>query len=327
MKKLAFVFLSLCVILLSFYSYKLLNEISARNVYNEGVNPSETSEIEGDNLVDKKAMIENEDLELILDNLKNQKGHNLILANKWNPLDEDFEPVPIKDAAGDVPSTKDKMLLQEEAYDAVISLFEEANKEGLEGLWVVSGYRPYSYQSQLFNAKVNSFSSQYDLETAKVKASEIVAIPGTSEHQTGLAIDFSSSELLRTSDPLVEAFKDTAQGQWLYNNSWKFGFVLRYSSDKKEITGIISEPWHFRYVGIPHAQYMTYNNLCLEEYIDYIKAEKEFIFEDFFGNKYLIGYVQKENHDILLNEEFSLEKVINVSEIAEDEYIVTLKLY
>ena len=98
---------------------------------------------------------------------------------------------------------------------------------------MVSGYRPYSYQSQLYNAKVNAFSSQYDLETAKEKASEIVAIPGTSEHQTGLAIDFSSAELLKTADPLVEEFKNTPQGEWLYNNSWKYGFVLRYLPEKR----------------------------------------------------------------------------------------------
>lgn len=333
MKKIAFVFLSLSVILLSMYSYKLLNEISARNVYHEEDSTGKISKTEGNNetegeqVVDRKTkIIEDSDLEAVFDFFRRQKDHSLILVNKWNLLSENYQPTDIKDAAGIVPSTKEQMLLQKEAYEALITMFNGAKNEGIEGLFVVSGYRPYSYQSQLYNAKVNAFSSQYDLETAKEKASEIVAIPGTSEHQTGLAIDFSSAELLKTADPLVEEFKNTPQGEWLYNNSWKYGFVLRYLPEKKEITGIISEPWHFRYVGIPHAQYMTLNHLCLEEYIEHVKEEKVVIFEDYFGNKYLIGFVQKENHDILLSEEFSLEKVMNVSEIGEEEYIITLKL-
>lgn len=325
MKKIGFVFLSMSVILLAFYSYRLMDDISKKNVYNEVDTEDVISENEGESSVDNSYYIL-EDLDLIFEELYKNKEQNLILANKGNLLDENYEPIPIRDAAGDIPSTKEQMLLQEEAYKAVIDLFEGASSAGIDKLWAVSGYRTYSYQNQLFNNKVNSFSGQYDLETAKEMASEIVAIPGTSEHQTGLAIDFSSSELLQTSDPLVEDFKYTPEGEWLYNNAWKHGFILRYLPEKKDITGIISEPWHFRYVGKPHAEYMTVNKLCLEEYITYIKENKEIDFKDHNGANYKIGYVQKENHDILLSDVFSMEKVINVSEIGEDEYIITLKL-
>lgn len=332
-KKLAFVFVFISVILVAIYSYRLKNDDS-KNAFNhtdqrveisdtEGGEAMDTSPIDG-RLVEYDGDAKEEiDVDSIFEELEIQKTDQLILVNKWNTLSEHYEPSTLVNIVNDVPSSKNEILLQESAYKAVIDLFRDANNDGITGLRAVSGYRPYSYQSQLYNAKVNYYSSEYDLETAKLKASEVVAIPGTSEHQTGLALDVSSLELLNTADPLVEEFKNTPEGQWLYNNSWKYGFVLRYLPEKKDITGIISEPWHFRYVGIPHAEYMTEKNLSVEEYINYIKEEKMIIFEDFNGNKYQIYYVQKGNHDILQDDVFDSEKFVNVSEIGEDEYIIT----
>ncbi|WP_341877103.1 M15 family metallopeptidase [Defluviitalea saccharophila] len=336
-KKLAFVFALISIILVSIYSYRLKNDAVSKNTFNEieqnveisnteGGEEMDTSPIDG-RLVEYDENIQEEiDIDLIFEELESRKTDQLILVNKWNTLSENYEPETLINIVKDIPSSKSELWLQESAYQAVKELFDAANSEGLTGLRAVSGYRPYSYQNQLYNAKVNSFSNQYDLETARMKASEVVAIPGTSEHQTGLALDMSSLELLRTADPLVEEFKNTPEGQWLYNNSWKYGFVLRYLPEKKDITGIISEPWHFRYVGMPHAEYMTKHRLSLEEYINDIKEEKMIIFEDFNGNKYQIYYVQKENHDILLSDLFNAENLVNVSEIGQDEYIITQKI-
>lgn len=332
-KRLAFLFALISFILVGAYSYGLINNGFSKNVFNnidrsieipnnEGVDEVDDSLF--DERVDEVEQIQEEkDIDLILDELESRKTEYLLLVNKWNTLNEDYAPSTLSNIVLDIPSTKSEIFLQEAAYKALIDLFAAANNEGLTGLRAVSGYRPYSYQSQLYNAKVNYFSNEYDLETAKIKASEIVAIPGSSEHQTGLAIDFSSLELLSTADPLVEEFKNTPEGQWLYNNSWKFGFVLRYLPEKKDITGIISEPWHFRYVGVSHAEYMFKNDLSLEEYIDFIKEENQIIFEDYYGNKYQINYIQKENHDILLSDLFNIENVVSVSEIGEDEYIIS----
>lgn len=335
-KKLLLFFVLISIILVGIYSYGLKNEDSSENVFhevdkqivmpeNEGVEA-----VEGSNEAPIDERLEEvgaeKDIDSILNELENLKTDQLILVNKWNTLNENYIPSSLADIARDIPSSKDEILLQKSAYEGVLDLFEDAIEEGLTGLRAVSGYRPYSYQSQLYNAKVNYYSGEYDLETAKNKASEIVAIPGTSEHQTGLALDFSSLELLKTADPLVEEFKNTPEGQWLYNNAWKYGFVLRYLPEKKDITGIISEPWHFRYVGMPHAEYMTDHRMSLEEYIDRITVENQIVFEDYYGSKYQIYYIQKGNHDILLSNSFDIEEVINVAEIGEEEYIITQKI-
>ncbi|HZJ56678.1 MAG TPA: M15 family metallopeptidase, partial [Clostridia bacterium] len=99
-------------------------------------------------------------------------------------------------------------------------------------------------------------------EEAKKLTEKYIAVPGTSEHEIGLAVDFNT---LKAEFENAEAFK------WLDANAHKYGFILRYPEDKQFITKIKYEPWHFRYVGPAHAQIMKSNNLCLEEYIDYLK--------------------------------------------------------
>ena len=100
-------------------------------------------------------------------------------------------------------------------------------------------------------------------EDAAVKAATVVAKPGTSEHQVGLALDIVSSEY----QELDEAQMETEDQKWLMENSWKYGFILRYPMDKSEITGVIFEPWHYRYVGKKAAKEITEQNITLEEYV------------------------------------------------------------
>ncbi len=127
-------------------------------------------------------------------------------------------------------------------------------------VYLSSGYRSYDEQSYLFQRKIGQ---GYSEETAAT----IVARPGTSEHQTGLACDITDF-YRETKDSSLE---DTATYQWLRDNCADYGFVVRYPADKSgsadSITGIIYEPWHFRYVGVEAARYMTDNNLCLEEFL------------------------------------------------------------
>ena len=100
-----------------------------------------------------------------------------------------------------------------------------------------------------------------DMEAYQL-TSRAITVPGSSEHQIGLAFDITQSGYLS----LNEAFADTKGGEWLYDNSYRYGFVLRYPQDKEYITGIEFEPWHYRYVGVEAATYMTLNDICLEEF-------------------------------------------------------------
>ncbi len=143
------------------------------------------------------------------------------------------------------------------------NMCKAAKDDGVK-LWSVSAYRKYEKQVTLFNNKVNRLkSSGMDDATARIEAAKVVAIPGTSEHHLGLAVDINSVE---------ESFEKTAAFRWLQENAADYGFIMRYPKDKQDITKIIYEPWHYRYVGVEHAKAMNELDMCLEEYIEYLKS-------------------------------------------------------
>ena len=148
----------------------------------------------------------------------------------------------------------EKALLREAAARALENMFAQAKKEGIT-LLAASGYRSYETQSVLFDNEVK----QYGYE----KASQAVAYPGTSEHQTGLAMDITAASVNYI---LSEEFGEKPEGKWLANNAHKFGFILRYPLGKESITGYQYEPWHFRYVGPEMAAEVFESKLTLEEY-------------------------------------------------------------
>lgn len=104
-----------------------------------------------------------------------------------------------------------------------------------------------------------------DWELADATAAKSIARPGRSEHNTGLAVDLNG---------VAEDFDTTAEYRWLQENAEDFGFILRFPADKESVTGIRFEPWHYRYVGVEHAKEMNRLGMCLEEYIDYLNAQK-----------------------------------------------------
>lgn len=151
----------------------------------------------------------------------------------------------------------------------IVKYFEDMCKAAKEDgitLVSVSAYRSYSYQQGLYNNRVTRCQNEdgLSLEAAKKKAATIVAVPGTSEHHLGLAVDINSVET---------SFEDTKEFRWLQENAEKFGFVMRYPEDKQDITKIIYEPWHYRYVGVEHAKAMNDLDMCLEEYVEYLKKK------------------------------------------------------
>lgn len=143
-------------------------------------------------------------------------------------------------------------------YPDLQDMFDTALSEGID-LVVRSGYRTESEQRELLLAKAGAFINEgYGKKEAFKKAREWVAVPGTSEHQLGLAVDINAENGTESE----EAYR------WLKENSYRFGFVIRYPQNKVHITGISYEPWHFRYVGKKHAQIIYEQDLCLEEYVE-----------------------------------------------------------
>ena len=142
-------------------------------------------------------------------------------------------------------------------------LSRRCREEGLEPI-VCSAYRTEKTPTRLYRNKVARLrAAGSSREAAEEEAARWVAPPGTSEHQTGLALDIVSLDY----QLLDEAQAQTPEQKWLMENSWKYGFILRYPSDKEEITGIGYEPWHYRYVGREAAAAMHQTGQCLEEYL------------------------------------------------------------
>ncbi len=132
-------------------------------------------------------------------------------------------------------------------------------------LLICSAYRSLSRQTANFENRLRSYAyGKYSFSRAYELTAGYIAIPGTSEHQTGLAVDFITPGYMYLDD----GFEDTDAYKWLVENSYKYGFILRYPSEKSELTGINYEPWHFRFIGFEHAEKIYESGLCLEEYME-----------------------------------------------------------
>lgn len=144
-------------------------------------------------------------------------------------------------------------------YPDLQEMFDDARAVGLNP-YVNSGYRTAQVQQSLMDEEINDYMVQgYSEAEARRLAEQWVAVPGTSEHQLGLAVDISME------DTATQTTSD--MWQWLMKNSYKYGFILRYPEDKTNITGISYEPWHYRYVGREAAEEIYRSGLCLEEYL------------------------------------------------------------
>lgn len=182
------------------------------------------------------------------------------LVNKDNPLDKSYEPhdlVPIKLRK----SSGVEMLVRKVAYDALKDMFSAAEEDGIN-LYVKSAYRSYSTQNTMYANRLEKNNGNDD---------GLVQYPGSSEHQSGLAVDVVNSHYANAKG-MNAGFFNTREGKWLDENCTKYGFVIRYPRDKEQITKIKYEPWHLRYLGVDIAQYMKKHNLCHEEFTDEWKA-------------------------------------------------------
>lgn len=187
----------------------------------------------------------------------NEEDDLLLLVNPWTPLPEDFLP-------GELVPVQNDQAVDARAYPDLQDMLQDMSQAGLSPL-ICSSYRSQERQQELYDNKVQRVMAEgVSREEAQAEAARWVARPGTSEHQTGLAVDIVSL----SNQMLDETQESTPEFQWLAENSWKYGFILRYPEDKSEKTGIAYEPWHFRFVGKEAAEEMHDLGLCLEEYLE-----------------------------------------------------------
>jgi len=179
-----------------------------------------------------------------------------VVVNKTHPLPEGYRPNDLVDV--NVLTRKDKsaeeLQLRDEAAKAVERMFKAAADDS-QSLIIGSAFRSYGLQKFYYD--------NYVRESGQQAADLFSAQPGTSEHQTGLALDIGAAN---GRCYLEVCFKDTPEGQWLAANAYKYGFILRYQEGRENVTGYQSEPWHFRYVGTELAAEIQKTGQTLEEF-------------------------------------------------------------
>ena len=189
---------------------------------------------------------------------KNKENHNIniekvndykyIIVNKENKLSSDFKPdnlVEVKFCSLDI------FYLDEETANAYKKMCLDSINKGLN-ISITSAYRSYNEQEKLYNTYLKLYGKSY--------VDKYVALPGHSEHQTGLAIDLESLE--------CDMFRNSKEYLWIRENAHKYGFIIRYQKGKEKITGYGAEEWHIRYVGKNAAEYIYKNDITFEEYYD-----------------------------------------------------------
>ncbi len=187
------------------------------------------------------------------------------LINDTHLLDKDYVPdtlISVSETNGLAGSLltlkRDDLMADETALNALYGMLKAASADGMGGFYLVDAYRTYAKQQRLWANKVDNdpaYGTDPDVPI-------VTARPGASEHQAGLAFDIAAVD----ARSLSASFANTPQGEWLYENCWEYGFILRYPEGSEAKTGIVFEPWHFRYVGIEMSMYLYETGMTLEEF-------------------------------------------------------------
>lgn len=190
-------------------------------------------------------------------------GNQFVLVNKHNPLNQiDFAPTVREIVSSTALDNSRGLRLRDIAASALEEMAVAMNDRGASQLFVNSAYRTYEYQGELFLQKIE----QYGEEEALLRSAKA----GYSEHQTGLAVDVSVPS---QGCAIMQCFGDTEAGMWIAENSWRFGFIIRYERDTENITGYTYEPWHLRFIGKELAREYHENGIqTLEEFWGYPAA-------------------------------------------------------
>lgn len=203
----------------------------------------------------ENVVVLNENEEVNIKYEKQITDWRLVLVNYEHELPENFEV--------ELANIDTSRQFDSRAIEYLKQMQIDMKKDGVTGAWIQSAFRSVDYQNELYNQKVKEFMS-YGLseEDAKERTSKLINKPETSEHNLGLAVDFNYVDL---------EFEETKAFKWLEENAENYGFILRYRKDKEDITKVSYEPWHWRFVGEEHAKKINELNMCLEEYIEYLK--------------------------------------------------------
>lgn len=193
---------------------------------------------------------------------------NLLLVNKDYSVHSDAiqkDVINIYDTSAiEVGLLNIDIRLSKKIGEEFSQMISAAKRDGIQDFMISSGFRDLGEQAQIYEDK----GADYALP------------PGNSEHNLGLSLDVGS---------LTSQMSEAPEGKWIEENAWKFGFVVRYPEDKTSVTGIQYEPWHIRYVGVPHSAVMNEKNFVLEEYLEYLKEQKS-ITATINGETYSISY-------------------------------------
>lgn len=180
----------------------------------------------------------------------NKNAWWLVLVNRWNPIEKHNKIKTTILSNGE--------LVDERIYPDLQKMFDAARNDGVYPI-VVSGYRTEQEQEELYNNKLAAYQAEGLSDAEAKKETELwVAIPGTSEHQLGLAVDINADGIHSKGKQVY---------RWLEDHAHLYGFIKRYSPDKTKITGVANEPWHYRYVGVRAATELYHQGICLEEYL------------------------------------------------------------
>lgn len=194
--------------------------------------------------------IASQKIEINHTDLNNVNDWYLVLVNRSHPIKDQQTPELTQLSNGESVDSR--------IYPELQKMFDDMRATGIYPI-VASGFRTAKEQQQLLDDKVNEYRNDgYTRSEAKEMALYWVADPGTSEHETGLAVDINADKKYSSSEEVYV---------WLKQNAYKYGFINRYPEDKVSITQVTSEPWHYRYVGKKAAKEMYQQNLCLEEYL------------------------------------------------------------
>lgn len=256
--------------------------------------------------------------ESLMEDTKNKYKGDLILVNEDHQYfggDEDLVSIIEKNTENEVtffsaladPNT-------EEEDDLILSVVYEPMKIMIEDFYNLY----YNDTLIIYGAHRSTERQQAILDE---KGPEIAAKPGYSEHETGYAFDFS--EIVNYD------YQGTGDFAWINENCYKYGFIVRYTEEKKDITKIAAEPWHFRYVGIPHAWYITKNDLCLEEYIDLLREKYSYggehlLFTDDENRSYEVYFVASDDGSEKTTVPVPAGKEYSISGNNVDGFIVTV---
>ncbi len=187
----------------------------------------------------------------------NEGDWRLVLVNKTHRLASNME-IETRQIQGEEVDAR--------IYDSLVQMLEDGERDSDREFLVCSGYRSVDLQEELFENKIQrvmASDASLTYDEAYEIAATVVAIPGASEHNTGLTVDICAVDF----QMLIEEYEETDEAQWLRENCYRYGFILRYPKGKEDVTGIIYEPWHFRYVGVEAATEIMQQGITLEEYL------------------------------------------------------------